>query len=193
MKFAVLLRFIRAEWWAWRLERLRQAPDYDLNKPTLMSLLNPLFDPASEAALVTGAGNGIGSAIAHALVGEGMRTVFADVREDLVAAAAAASPRPELAVAWVGDLASRSACDDLLAAAQSTVGQVTHFVHSAAPQRQETDHALAVTTETWERMHAVNVDASFHIARELARQLIAARQPGSFLMLSPLRTRNSAA
>ena len=89
-------------------------------------------------------------------------------------------------MAWVGDLASRSACDDLLAAAQSTVGQVTHFVHSAAPQRQETDHALAVTTETWERMHAVNVDASFHIARELARQLIAARQPGSFLMLTSL-------
>jgi 3-oxoacyl-[acyl-carrier protein] reductase len=53
-----------------------------------MSLLNPLFDPAREAALVTGAGNGIGRAIAHALVGEGMRTVFADVREDLVAAAA---------------------------------------------------------------------------------------------------------
>ena len=47
---------------------------------------------------MTGAGNGIGRAIAHALVGEGMRTVFADVREDLVAAAVAASPRPELAV-----------------------------------------------------------------------------------------------
>lgn len=151
-----------------------------------MSLLNPLFDPAREAALVTGAGNGIGRAIAHALVGEGLRTVFADVRQDLVAAAAAASPRPELAVAWVGDLASRGACDELLAAAHSAVGRVTHFVHSAAPQRHEADHALAVTTETWERMHAVNVDAGFHLARELARQLIAADQPGSFLMLTSL-------
>ena len=72
-------------------------------------------------------------------------------------------------IPWVCDLASRGACDDLLAAAQSTVGQVTHLVHSAAPQRHETDRALAVTTETWERMHAVNVDASFHLARELAR------------------------
>jgi 3-oxoacyl-[acyl-carrier protein] reductase len=160
--------------------------DDDPNKPTLMSLLNPLFDPARETALVTGAGNGIGRAIAHALVGEGMRTVFADVRQDLIDDAVAASPRPELAVAWVGDLASRGACDDLLAAAQSTVGQVTHFVHSAAPQRHETDHALALTTETWERMRAVNVDAGFHLARELARQLIAARQPGSFLVLTSL-------
>src|SRR6516162_587792 len=138
-----------------------------------MNLLNPLFDPSLEAALVTGAGNGIGRAIAHALVGEGMRTVFADIRQDAIAAAVATSPRPELAIAWVGDLASHEACDDLLAAAQSAVGQVTHFVHSAAPQRHEADHALAVTTETWERMRAVNVDAGFHLAHELARQLIA--------------------
>src|SRR5262249_44995010 len=151
-----------------------------------MSLLNPLFDPASEAALVTGAGNGIGRAIAHALVGEGIRTVFADMRQDTVAAAVAASSRPELAVAWVGDLANRSACDDLLATARSAVGRVTHFIHSAAPQRHEADHALAVSPETWERMHAVNVDAGFHLARELARELIAAHQPGSFLMLTSL-------
>ena len=44
-----------------------------------MSLLNTPFDPAREAALVTGAGNGIGRAIAQALVGEGVRTVFADI------------------------------------------------------------------------------------------------------------------
>jgi 3-oxoacyl-[acyl-carrier protein] reductase len=63
-----------------------------------MSLLNPPFDPAREAALVTGAGNGIGRAIAQALVGEGVRTVFADVNRETVAAAVAASPRPDLAV-----------------------------------------------------------------------------------------------
>ena len=63
-----------------------------------MSLFNNPFDPAREAALVTGAGNGIGRAIAQALVGEGVRTVFADVNRDTVTAAIEASPRPELAV-----------------------------------------------------------------------------------------------
>jgi len=72
-----------------------------------MSLLNTPFDPAREAALVTGAGNGIGRAIAQALVGEGVRTVFADVNQETVAAAVAASPRPELAIPWVGDLSKR--------------------------------------------------------------------------------------
>jgi len=151
-----------------------------------MSLLSTPFDPAREAALVTGAGNGIGRAIAQALVGEGVRTVFADVNRDTVAAAAAASPRPDLAVPWVGDLANPAACDALLADAQSAVGQVTHFVHSASPPRREADHALAVSAETWEQMRAVNVDAGFQLARELARKLIAAREPGSFLFLTSL-------
>jgi 3-oxoacyl-[acyl-carrier protein] reductase len=151
-----------------------------------MSLLGTPFDPAREAALVTGAGNGIGRAIAQALVGEGVRTVFADIREDTVTAAVKASSRPELAIPFVGDLAKLDACDALLAHAQSAVGQVTHFVHSASPPRREADHAMAVSRETWAQMHAVNLDAGFHLARELARKLIAAKAPGSFLFLTSL-------
>ena len=83
-----------------------------------MGILSTPFDPAREAALVTGAGNGIGRAIAQALVGEGVRTIFADISEDNVAAAMAASPRPDLAVPWTGDLACRGACNALLAHAQ---------------------------------------------------------------------------
>jgi 3-oxoacyl-[acyl-carrier protein] reductase len=151
-----------------------------------MSLLDQPFDPARDAALVTGAGNGIGRAIAQALVGEGVRTVFADINPDTVTAAIKSSPRPELAMAWTGDLANRAACDTLLKEAQAAVGQVTHFVHSASPPRREADHAFAVSQETWQRMHAVNIDAGFHLARELARQLIAAHAPGSFLFLTSL-------
>ena len=151
-----------------------------------MSLLSPAFAPAREAALVTGAGNGIGRAIAQALVGEGVRTVFADVSEERVTAAVKASARPDLALPWVGDLASLAARDALLAHARTALGQVTHFVHSASPPRREADHALAVSTETWAQMHAVNLDAGFHLSRELARDLIAAKAPGSFLLLTSL-------
>jgi len=151
-----------------------------------MSLLHQPFDPAREAALVTGAGNGIGRAIAQALVGEGVRTVFADINPDTVAASVKTSPRPELAVAWTGDLADPAACDALLSDARAAVGLVTHFVHSASPPRREADHALAVSQATWQRMHTVNIDAGFHLARELARRLIAAQAPGSFLFLTSL-------
>src|SRR4249919_97189 len=122
--------------------------------PDNMSLLNTPFDPAREAALVTGAGNGIGRAIAQALVGEGVRTVFADIREDSVTAAVKASTRPELGFAFVGDLARREVRDKLLATAEQAIGGVTHFVHSASPPRREADHTLAVSHETWQQMHA---------------------------------------
>jgi len=151
-----------------------------------MSLLQNPFDPAREAALVTGAGNGIGRAIAQGLVGEGVRTVFADLSAERVEEAIQTSPRPELASRWAGDLAEREACDALLAHAKGAVGRVTHFVHSASPPRREADHALAVGEETWRRMHAVNLDAGFHLARGIARDLIAARTPGSFLYLTSL-------
>jgi 3-oxoacyl-[acyl-carrier protein] reductase len=105
-----------------------------------------------------------------------VRTVFADVNRESLAAAIEAASRPELAVAFVGDLAERAACDALLAAAQSAVGRVTHFVHSASPPRREADHVFAVSDETWEQMRMVNLDAGFHLARE----------PGSFLFLTSL-------
>ncbi|QEL22495.1 SDR family oxidoreductase [Bosea sp. F3-2] len=151
-----------------------------------MSVFERAFDPEQNTALATGAGNGIGRAIAQALVAEGVRTMFADLSEERVAAAIAASPRPELAVPWVGDLASRTGCDALLAHAFAALGTISHFVHSAAPPRLETDHVLSVSDETWERMRAVNVDAGFHLAREIARSLIAERKPGSFLILTSL-------
>src|SRR5689334_13772115 len=151
-----------------------------------MSLLQDPFDPAREAALVTGAGNGIGRAIAQALVGEGVRTVFADVNADRVSAAISASRSPDLAMPWVGDLAELEACDALLAAADAALGEITHFVHSASPPRREADHALAVDRRVWQQMHAVNLDAGFHLARELAKRLMAAKRPGSFLFLTSL-------
>jgi len=151
-----------------------------------MSLFNSLFDPAHETALVTGAGNGIGRAIAQALVGEGVRTVFADVSEERLSAAIKSSPKPELAVSFVGDLAERAVCDALLAHAEKAVGRITHFVHSASPPQREADHAFAVSDETWKQMHAVNIDAGFHLARQLSRSLIVAKQPGSFLWLTSL-------
>ena len=152
-----------------------------------MGLLDNPFDPAREAALVTGAGNGIGRAIAQALVGEGVRTVFADVNRDTVTAAIEASARPELAAA-LGRRSRRSrrARGAAGRGAVYAVGRVTHFVHSASPPRREADHALGVTTETWAQMHAVNLEAGFHLSRELARKLIADKQPGSFLLLTSL-------
>ena len=151
-----------------------------------MAIFDQAFDRQHDAALVTGAGNGIGRAIALALAGEGVRTVFADINADKAGAAADAAGDPALAFAWAGDLAERAECDRLLADARKRLGLITLFVHSASPPRREQDHLLAVSDETWERMRAVNLDAGFHLGREIAKSLIAAKSPGSMLYLTSL-------
>ena len=137
------------------------------------------FDPERDTALVTGAGNGIGRAIAQALVGEGVRTVFADViagtrrRRDRGVAAAGAG----IALGRRSGASARPAmpCSRMRADARPR--------HAFRPQRlaaaaRGRPRASAVSDETWERMRAVNVDAGFHLAREIARALIAAKRAG---------------
>ena len=101
-------------------------------------------------------------------------------------AAIKAASRPDFALPFVGDLGRPATRDALLAHAQAKIGRITHFVHSASPPRREADHILAVSDDTWRQMHAVNIDAGFHLSRELAKKLIAAKTPGSFLFLTSL-------
>jgi 3-oxoacyl-[acyl-carrier protein] reductase len=156
-----------------------------------------LFD--DETAIVTGAGNGIGRAIALALVREGVPTIFADVKTDTVesavgeatAAAQAAvkagtAKKVTPAIPWVGDLADPAEREALLVAARAELGTVNLFVHSASPPRHERDHLFGVDQATWERMRAVNLDAGFHLARELARGMIDQKVAGSMLLLTSL-------
>ncbi|MEK9774881.1 MAG: SDR family oxidoreductase [Quisquiliibacterium sp.] len=142
-----------------------------------------------ECALVTGAGNGIGRAIALALVREGVPTVFADIKPDTVASAieqAASQGASAQAVGWVGDLADPAERERLLADAQKSLGKIDLFVHSASPPRHERDHFFAVDEQTWTQMRAVNLDAAAHLARELSRAMIRRKAPGSMLMLTSL-------
>lgn len=151
-----------------------------------MSPFDNLFDPGRDAAIVTGAGNGIGRAIALGLVAHGVRTVFADIKTETVEAAVKAASTPALGFAWTGDLAQKPECDRLLADARRQFGLITLLVHSASPPRHERDHVLAVSDETWERMRSVNLDAGFRLGREVSKALIAAKSPGSLLYLTSL-------
>ena len=156
-----------------------------------------LFD--EDAAIVTGAGNGIGRAIAQALVREGVPTLFADVNAETVREAAhdaltgeheAVGASAELGTAstWIGDLGQEGACEELLAEAERVLGRPTMLVHSASPPRHERDHLFDVSQETWRQMRAVNVDAAFELGRSLARKWVADGTPGRILLLTSLHT-----
>jgi NAD(P)-dependent dehydrogenase (short-subunit alcohol dehydrogenase family) len=119
-----------------------------------------------DAALVTGAGNGIGRGIADALEQEGAKVFRADVAQ-------ADLSRPEGAAKLAEDAIRR-------------LGKVSIYVHCASPRRQESQTVKEVKFEEWREMLAVNLDSAFLISQRLSKHMIAQGVKGRILIVSSL-------
>ncbi|WP_066911432.1 SDR family NAD(P)-dependent oxidoreductase [Millisia brevis] len=114
----------------------------------------------STIALVTGAGSGIGKAIALALAARGDKVIAADL--DIAAAEATAKEAPELITALPVDVASRAAVDELRDRTVAEVGVPTILVNAAGWDR--TDQFLNATPEFAEKVVAINYLGPVHMA-----------------------------
>ena len=119
-----------------------------------------------DRALVTGAGRGIGQAIAQAIATEGAEVFGADVRD--------------------ADLSSPEGAAKLADEAIRRLGTVSIFVHCASPQRQETKHTMAVSYAEWREMLAVNLDAAFVIGQKLGAHMKEKKIRGRMLLTTSL-------
>jgi 3-oxoacyl-[acyl-carrier protein] reductase len=119
-----------------------------------------------DTALVTGAGRGIGKAIADALEEEGARIFRADVDQ--------------------ADLSKPTETVRLAEEAIRKLGVVSIFVHAASPRRQESQTALQVTYEQWREMLSVNLDAAFILGQRLGRHMKENAIKGRMLIVTSL-------
>jgi len=124
------------------------------------------------AAIVTGAGSGIGRAVAGLLASEGAPVVLVDLDAAGVAAAAgeieAAGGR---AVAVTADVTVDADCRRAVKACQAAFGPPRILVNCAGLIRRTT--VVETSEEEWDRVMAVNVKAVFLLGRlaipEMAR------------------------
>lgn len=141
---------------------------------------------AGDVALVTGAGSGIGRAIAAAMAHEGALVLLSDI--DIAAGTRATNELQASggkAEFLAADLSRPSGDTELLRAAREH-GPISVFVHSASPRRYEADHILAVSDEVFRQMLEVNLHAGFALSRALARDMIDARVAGRMLFITSL-------
>jgi len=127
-----------------------------------------------QIAIVTGAGKGIGRAIAIALAKAGVHVgLVARTRADLDALAAelaALGVRTAVATADVGDRAQAEAA---VAALAASLGSATILVNNAGVAAFGS--VLDMDPDEWERMFRVNMFGTYYVTRAALPAMIAAR------------------
>ncbi|MDX3975193.1 SDR family NAD(P)-dependent oxidoreductase [Shinella sp.] len=126
----------------------------------------------NKVAIVTGAGGGIGSAIARRLAEEGALVVVTDVnREAAATAVAEIDAAGGKAVAIAADITRKDACFGLVEQALALAGRIDVLVNNAGINRR--GNLLSLSDEDWAVSFAVNLDSMFHLCRAVLPQMIA--------------------
>ncbi len=123
-------------------------------------------------AVVTGAGRGIGRAIAHKLAGEGATVICADIN-DQDAQETVTSGSGSLRGAQL-DVSHASECGDLVARTVADLGRLDIMVNNAGINRDAMLHKM--TDEQWDQVLAVDLSGVFYLTRAAGRAM---RQAGS--------------
>jgi rhamnulose-1-phosphate aldolase/alcohol dehydrogenase len=158
----------RIEYWALEEAKLQRMP-----KP------KPL---ATRIAFVTGAGSGIGKAIAHRVAAEGACVVVADLNLDNAKAVADELGGPDKAVAVQVDVSDEQAVGAALAEGVLAFGGVDLVVNNAGLSLSKP--LLETTVADWDLQHDVMAKGSFLVSREAARAMIAQDLGGDIVYIS---------
>ncbi|HEY7132869.1 MAG TPA: bifunctional aldolase/short-chain dehydrogenase [Candidatus Limnocylindrales bacterium] len=146
----------RIEYWALEEAKLRRLP--------------PAKPLATKIALVTGAGSGIGKAIAHRLAAEGACVVVADIDATSAEAVAAELGGPDRAIAVGADVTDEAQVVAAFRAATLAFGGIDIVVNNAGLSISKP--LLETTVADWDLQHDVMARGSFLVSREAARVLI---------------------
>lgn len=119
----------------------------------------------NDTALVTGAAQGIGQAIARAIEEEGAKVFGVDREFDLSVPGTA-----------------KKLCEKAIQA----LGAVSIFVHAASPPRKEIQTASKVTEQEWREMLEVQLNSGFLIAQALGNHMREKKLRGRMLFVTSL-------
>ena len=136
----------------------------------------------NKIALVTGAGKGIGRAVALALAAEGAHVgLLARTEADLLALAAEISAAGGTAALAVADVADRTAVNLAVAKIQQELGPIDILINNAGIGTFA--KFLDMEPAAWEHIIQVNVLGTYYVTRAVLPGMIA-RQTGDIINIS---------
>ena len=125
-------------------------------------------------ALITGAGRGIGYAAACALAQRGFDVVLASVESEAPDLAPIQSTGRR-ALYYQIDLSELELHGTLLESVKEQVGDITCLVNNAGVTSLVRGDLLELTSESFDRCHAVNLRGTFFLTQAVARHMLSAR------------------
>jgi len=131
-----------------------------------------------KVALVTGAGRGIGLAIARSLASEGCDVVVGDIHEPGQVASALAELR-ELGAEVLycrADVADAAARAEMLAQIRQRFGRLNVLVNNAGVAPKVRADILEVSEESYDWVMSINLKGPYFLTQAVARWMIAQRQ-----------------
>jgi 3-oxoacyl-[acyl-carrier protein] reductase len=150
-------------------------------------------------AVITGAGSGIGRAIAHGYAREGARVVVLDINGEAAAETAKAiRDASGSAESFVLDVTKREDCAAMAKQIADKVGQVSILVNNAGVTRRNGMlGAPTAVIQDWEDIIAINLNGVFNVTHAFLESLRAAKgrivNIGSIQSFMHLRTPTSPA
>ncbi len=137
---------------------------------------------AGRTALVTGAGKGLGRAIALGFAGEGANVVLmARTRADLDAVAREVEALGRQALVAVADATDSRQVEAAVEQAVAHFGRVDVLAHAAGGSLRKP--SVDVTDEEWDAVIAANLSSTFKVCRAVGRRMLA-QGGGSIINLS---------
>lgn len=136
--------------------------------------------------IVTGAGSGIGRAVAARVAAEGGKVIAVDIAQDRLDAAVADMPG---AVAVAGDITN----DDSVAAIVAAAGGRVDGLANVAGIMDDMTPLHEVSDKVWSRVIAVNVDGTFRLTRAVLPLMLEAGHGSIVNVASEAGLRGSAA
>jgi NAD(P)-dependent dehydrogenase (short-subunit alcohol dehydrogenase family) len=128
---------------------------------------------AGKVVVVTGAGGGIGTAIAERFAREGGQVIVTDSNEQGANETTAGIIAEGLAAAtYLADISSGEACRKLVADVISDFGKIDVLINNAGINRR--GPLMELTQEDWDLTLAVNVTSMFHLCQATIPHMIKA-------------------
>ncbi len=130
-----------------------------------------MFDLTGMTALVTGASGGIGSAICHALAGQGARLAVSGSNIEKLEAFRASLGGDHVAVPC--NLGDKDSVEALVPAALEKLGQIDILVNNAGVTRDNL--TMRMKDEEWDDVIRINLEAAFRLMRAVSKPMMKAR------------------